>query len=408
VSTEPIVIDPRDPAFIANPYPVFRRLRQESPVHWWDQGHMWMLSRYSDVESVLKDSRFTPDVRQWRFHQAQGRDKMPPELVEFFENGLFEVGRADHTRIRKLVTPSLSPRASAQREGMIQEVVDELLARVDGQPTFDLMPTLAEPLPIRVVSRLLGIPPEHDAEFREWGQNAVKFSFPVLPPEEQQALMQEFPAGARLLMRLVEERRANPGDDLLSSFIHAQEAGDRLTAGELVSLVGALIVAGSETTVHLLAFAVRALLRHPETLARVRADLDLLPGVVEEVLRHDNFGSLGIPRYALEPVEIRGQEIPKGDMLMLLFGAAMHDDEVFPQAERFDIDRDPSPNISFGRGAHFCLGVHLARAEVRVALRTLLTRYPDLVLDGEPTFGLHPFIRQITSLPLRVRPGANA
>lgn len=402
MSTEPIVIDPSDPAFIANPYPLFRRLRDEAPVHWWEQGHMWMLSRYSDVETVLKDPRFTPDVRKWRFHQAQGRDQMPPELADFFKYGLFEASRADHTRIRKLVTPSLGPRAVAQREGMIQEVVDELLAPVEGKDGFDLLPTLAQPLPIRVVSRLLGIPNEHDAEFREWGHGVVQFTFPVLPPEVQRALMEQFPAGARLLARVIEERRANPGPDLLSSFIQAQEEGDRLGLGELVSLVGALIVAGSETTVHLLAFCVNQLLQRPDVLARVRADLDLLPGFIEEVLRFDNFGSLGIPRYALEPLEIRGHAIAEGDMLMLLLGAAMHDQDVWPDAERFDIDRDAAPNVSFGRGAHFCLGVHLARAEVRVALRTLLTRYPRLALAGPATFAPHPFIRQMASLPLRV------
>lgn len=402
MTTEPIVIDPSDLAFIADPYPVFRRLRNESPVHWWEHGHMWMLSRYADVESTLKDPRFTPDVRQWRFHQAQGRDQMPPELVDFYKYGLFEVGRADHTRIRKLVTPTVGPRAVVQREGMIQEVVDELLDAVAGAESFDLLPTLASPLPIRVISRLLGIPPEHDAEFRQWGQEVVQFSFPLLPPEEQYVLMQRFPSGARLLGRIVEERRAQPGDDLLSGFIQAQEQGDRLSSEELVSLVGALIVAGSETTVHLTVFCVNQLLRRPDVLARVRADLDLLPGFIEEVLRFDNFGGLGIPRYALEPVEIRGQAIAKGDMLMLLLGAAMHDQEVWPDAERFDIDRDATPNVSFGRGAHFCLGVHLARAEVRVALRTLLTRYPKLELEAEPTFVPHPFIRQMASLRVRV------
>jgi cytochrome P450 enzyme len=402
VTTEPIVIDPSDLAFIADPYPVFRRLRRESPVHWWEHGHMWMLSRYADVESTLKDPRFTPDVRQWRFHQAQGRDQMPPELVDFYKYGLFEVGRTDHTRIRKLVTPAVGPRAVVAREGMIQEVVDELLDAVAGEETFDVLSALASPLPIRVISRLLGIPPEHDAEFRQWGQEVVQFSFPLLPPAEQYALMQKFPTGARLLMRIIEERRAQPGDDLLSSFIQAQEEGDRLSAGELVSLVGALIVAGSETTVHLTAFCVKQLLGRPDVLARVRADLDLLPGFIEEVLRFDNFGGLGIPRYALEPVEIRGQAIAKGDMLMLLLGAAMHDQEVWPDAERFDIDRDATPNVSFGRGAHFCLGVHLARAEVRVALRTLLTRYPRLELEAEPTFVPHPFIRQMASLRVRV------
>lgn len=402
MSTDALVFNPSDPAFIADPYPTFRRLRNEAPVYWWDRGYMWLLSRYVDVEATLKDSRFTTDLRRWRLYQDQ--QGMPAKFVEVSEHSIVQVGREDHTRIRKLVMPSFTPRAVERREALVQQVIDELLAHADDVDVFDLLKSFAEELPIRVISRILGVPSEHDATFRAWGQVLIQVSIPVLPLDERIALAQQIPAGFELLERVIEERRANPTDDLLSSLIHAQEEGHRLDATELLSLVGGLITAGSETTVHLLAFAVLELLRHPDVLARVRSDHSLLPGVIEEVLRHDNFGKTGaIPRFALEDVEIRGKVIPKGDMVMCLIPAAMYDEDVYRDPERFDIDREATPNLSFGRGAHFCLGAHLARIETRVALQTLLTRYPDMSLAGEPQYRDHPFIRYMTTLPLRLR-----
>lgn len=401
MSTDALVFDPASPTYLADPYPTFRRLRHEAPVYWWDRGHMWLLSRYPDVEAALKDPRFSVDVRQWRFYRED--EGFPSIVREVAENGLFQVGKTDHTRIRKLVAPSFTPRAIEKREALVQEVLDDLFADIGEADEIDVVSQLAEPLPIRVISRMLGIPPEHDHTFREWGHKLIQITFPVLPPEERLAVAKQVPAGFDLLTQIIEERRRNPSDDMLSGLIHAQEQGDKLTSLELLSLVGGLVTAGSETTVHLVAFAVLELLRHPEVLARVRADADLLPGVMEEVLRHDNFGALGTTRYALEDVEIRGQAIPKGDMIMLLLGSAMHDEEVWPDAESFDIDREATPNVSFGRGAHFCLGAHLARAEGRMAVRSLLTRYPDLALAGEPTFRPHPLLRHMTTLPVRVR-----
>jgi len=407
MSTEALVFDPSDPSFIANPYPTFRRLRSEAPVYWWERGYMWLLSRYADVEATLKDSRFTTDVRRWSFYQEQ--QGMPEKLVEMSEHSIVQVSREDHTRIRKLVMPSFTPRAVEKREALVQQVIDEVLADVDETQVFDLVPRFAEELPIRVISRILGVPPEHDATFRAWGQALIQVSIPLLPLDERIALAQQIPAGFDLLERVIDERRASPTDDLLSSLIHAQEEGHRLSAKELLSLVAGLITAGSETTVHLLGFAVLELMRHPDVLARVRADLSLLPATVEEVLRHDNFGKTGaIPRFALEDVEIRGTVIPQGAMVMCLIPAAMYDEDVYADPERFDIDREPTPNLSFGRGAHFCLGAHLARIETRVALQTFLTRYPHMRLAGEPQYRDHPFIRAMTTLPLHLRPLAPA
>ncbi|MCA9711623.1 MAG: cytochrome P450, partial [Myxococcales bacterium] len=379
MTAEPFVYQPHDPANIADPYPAFARLRAEQPVYYWEQGRSWMLTGYDDVVALLKDPRFTTDARAWQYFQdAQG---IPEEVRRYFAKGLFQLDAEGHARVRKLVAPVFTPRRAAAREPMIQQVVDELLERADaeGRGVIDLVPDLADPLPLQVIRRILGISAEHDPAFRAWSLDTIRMVFPgMVPVEELEAAGQRMPAGYALVRSIIEERRAHPGDDLLSAMIQARDEDDRLDEEELVALVTGLVIAGSETTVHLVGRCVINLIRHPEVQARVRADLELLPAFVEEVLRNDNFGLGGVVRYAREDAEVGGTRIAKGEMVSCMLGAAMHDASVFSDPERFDLDRDSTPNISFGRGPHFCLGAHLARTEARVAVQTLLTRFPVL------------------------------
>lgn len=403
MSTEPLVFNPVDPAFLADPYPFFRRLRSEAPVYWWERGRMWLLTKHADVEAALKNPRFSSDPRDWRFHRAQAGEELPPAVTEYFDNRLFFLPGADHTRVRKIVSGSFTPRAAAQREALVQDVTDELLREIDPREGFDFIATFANQLPARVIGRILGIPQQYEPQFREWSDALLRITLPMLPPEHYAATIRQLVPGFGLIRQVIEERRLQPADDLLSSLIEAHDQGDRLSEGELVALVGGLVTGGSETTMHLLAFALLELLRHPDVMARVIEDPELVGGVIEETLRHDNFGTMGVPRYALEDVEVRGQPIVEGDMIMCMLSAAMHDEEVWPDAERFDIGRDPIRNLSFGRGPHFCLGVHLARVEARIALRTLLARFPNLELTASPAFRPHPFLRMMQSMNLRAR-----
>jgi cytochrome P450 enzyme len=406
MSTEPLIFNPVDPAFVADPYPFFRRLRSEAPVYWWERGHMWLFTKHADVEATLKSQRFSSDARDWRFHRSQVGEALPPEVAEYFENRLFHLAPSDHTRMRKIVSGSFTPRAAAQREALVQELVDELLDEIEASEGFDFMTSFANQLPSRVIGRILGIPSQYEPQFSQWSDALLRTTLPMLPPEQYMATIRQLVPGFALIRQVIDERRRRPGDDLLSSLIEAQEQGDRLSEGELVALVGGLVTGGSETTIHLLGFSLLELLRNPDVKARVIADPELLAGVIEETLRHDNFGTMGVPRYALEDVEVRGQSIVKGDMVMCMLAAAMHDEEVWPDAERFDIDRDPIRNLAFGRGPHFCLGVHLARVEARVALRAVLARFPKLELAAPPSFRPHPFLRVMQSLPLRPQPAA--
>ncbi|MEM9459231.1 MAG: cytochrome P450 [Myxococcota bacterium] len=405
----PAMIDfnPQDPSFIVNPYPVFRQLRTEAPLYYWEQGRAWLLSRYEDVRGLLKDPRCSPDVRHWKYYRPEDMHQ-GPEMKVVSDNGLFGANPEDHRRIRQTVRSAFTPSAATRQAEIIGQVVEELIAEaeIDARDSFDLVKALAEPMPIRVIGRMLGVPRSQERDFRQWANVVVTLAFPNLPPEVMADAAARFPAGYRLMERLIEERRQDLGDDLLSALISAQDGDRGLSDGELLSMVAGLIAAGSETTVHLMAFAVHCLLRFPEVEQRVRADRSLVPGLVEEVLRFDNFGSMGVPRYLLEDMELHGERLGKGEMLMCLLGAAMHDDGVWPDAERFDIDRSPIPNISFGVGPHFCLGAHLARKEVSVALNVLFDRYPVLERAGEPRFDPHPLMRHLASLPVRVRPNA--
>jgi cytochrome P450 len=210
------------------------------------------------------------------------------------------------------------------------------------------------------------------------------------------------PEGLALLEEVVAERRRQRGDDLLSTLIHHEEAGERLTTQELLSLVGALVIAGSETTTHLISFAVWNLLRHPEQLALVRADPGLLRGAIEEVLRFDSFGKLGNPRYVVERYQLGDVELRPGQMLIALLPAALRDPEVFPDADRFDIRRDNLRSIAFGSGAHYCMGAALARLEGEVAIGRLLQAFPSLDLAAPPTYARHVSMRCMARLPVRL------
>jgi len=399
------LFQPYDPDNVADPYPMYARMREEQPLYRWEEGHCWVATRYDDVSSLLKDSRFTPDTREWNYYQ--GDEKLPEEVRRYNAKGLFQLDASGHARVRKLISPVFTPRRAAAREPLIQQVVDELLEQAGAaeRDVIDLVPTLAEPMPMQVIRRILGIPAEHDEAFRSWGQKTILLTFPgMIGPEEYERVAQQLPAGYALLREAIAQRRAEPSDDLLSALIHARDEDDRLDEEELISLVSGLIIAGSETTVHLVCRCVINLMERPEVQAEVRADLERLPAFIEEVLRCDNFGVGGMPRYALEDVEIRGTMVPKGEMIMCIIGAAMHDPSVYPQPKSFDMDRNSVPNISFGRGPHFCLGAHLARSEAKTALTTLLTRFPVLEAAGEYAYTPHPIIRSISTLPVRLRP----
>ncbi|XXT17149.1 cytochrome P450 [Sorangium sp. So ce429] len=274
----------------------------------------------------------------------------------------------------------------------------------DGRFTTDR----AASIPIRGICSMFEIPRRHDASFLRFTDAIHRLSMAgQLSPDDLGKLGAALSVGIDVVSDTIEERRRKPLDnDVLTLLIQAEEQGDRLSKDELVALVAAVLVGGTETTVHLLCFAMYDLLRSPEALAEVRREPELVTNVIEETLRHDSFGKLGIARHALEDVDFQGARIRKGQRVMATLSSALRDEAVCPRASAFDLRRGADAGIAFDGGDHYCIGASLARLEGRIAIDTLLDRFPEMELAGPAIFASHPSIRRMTSLPVHLRASA--
>ncbi|OJH34526.1 cytochrome P450 [Cystobacter ferrugineus] len=397
--------NPYAPGFDVNPYPAFKELRTHAPISYWDQGHGWIVTRYEDVVTALRDNnRFSPNPADWEFASTLGRAARFPEMEEISSSSLLVLSDADHARVRRLVSPAFTPRAVEWLRPQIQAIVDELLDAAAAKGTVNVVNDIADPIPARAMGSLLKIPKEREVPFQRFTEAVIKSLSPImLPPEEVEAVRKDMREGLVLLRETIEERRRDPKEnDILTTLIQTEEQGDKLSTAELLSLVGALIVGGFETTVHLIGFTMSNILRRPELFAQLKAEPELIKNTLEEVLRHDNFGKLGLTRYSREDVELGGVKIKKGQRLFLMTNSAMHDEAAFPDPETFDVRRNTTATVSFGNGMHFCLGVHLARLEGRITVGTLLERFPDMKLVKPPAFGSHPSLRKLETLEVQL------
>lgn len=369
--------DPTDAAFVTDPYPTYAALRSRSGLARWEERGMWLVARHAEVSALLRDRRL-------------GRVFVPREPVERFapwnlvnERSMLDLEPPDHTRLRRLVSSSFTPRRVEALREAITAIVDGLLDEAAGAGTVDLVPALAEPLPVEVIAELLGVPAADRALLRPWSNAIVALYEPAHDAETADAAIGAADAFLGYLRALVAERRRSPGEDLLSGLVAASEDGDRLTEDEVVVTAILLLNAGHEASVNVAANGVVALLAHPEQLARLRADPGLVTRAVEEVIRFDTPLSL-FDRVAFEAVVVAGQEVAPGERVGLLLGAANRDPAAFAEPDALDVGRDPNHHVGFGAGIHFCLGAPLARLELRIALDRLLTRFPALALAGEP------------------------
>jgi cytochrome P450 len=395
--------DPTSPEHRPDPYPLLHRMREQAPVY----RHVnpasgrafWYLTRYADVQRALRD----PDI-------GRQLDRLPDELAalhrrwEFdplamVRRNVFNLDPPDHTRLRRLMAPAFGARTVAAIEQRIRRVVDELLdgmAAAEGE--VDVITALALPLPVLVVAELVGFPIDDRARLRWWSDEMLRSRNAV---RVRRAGM-EF---IDYVGEKIDERRARPGEDLLSQLIRA-ETGDRISHAELVSSVFQLLLAGDETTVNLIGNAVLELLRHRTQLVRLRTRPELIDSAVEETMRFN--GPVGHARllYALADVELGGCAIPCGDTLVPVLLAANRDPAVFPEPDVFDIGRSPNRHLGFGHGIHFCLGAALARLQARAAIGALVRRFPDLALAVDPAeleWTPDLFLHGVRRLPVLVR-----
>jgi cytochrome P450 len=404
--TPPFVFNPYAPEFEAEPATTYRYLQAHAPVYYWERGRVFLLSKYEDVLAAMKDPRFSRSARDGLHYQPLPASPEYEDHRQSTEHGLFMVTPADHLRLRRLINPSFSPKAVEWLRGKIVEVTRQALDELPDDEVVDLAP-LANNIPMRVIGKLLAVPAEFEPGFLEFGRIRLQLISPIMPTEQRDALVRGLAPGYKEFHRLISERRQRPGEDLLSTLIHHEEEGVKLSEPELLGLVEALIVAGTDTTGHTLRFLLLDLMRNPEQLARVRADPSRARDAMEESLRFDKFNRFGVPIYALEDVTIRGVTIGKGQMVMPLTGAMGHDPEVFERAGQFDIDRPDLGEIrNFGAGPHACLGLHLARLEFEIILPMILERFAEMSLAGPPEYQPHAYFRVIGRLPIRVRRAA--
>lgn len=407
--TEPLAFNPFDPGFRVNPYPTYRRLLAEDPVHRTPFG-MLVLSRYRDCAAILRDPRTSSDASNSNMYKAfmAGRD---PEEVFGALAGMrpfLFMDPPDHTRLRGLVQKAFTPKTVENLRPRIQELVDELMAPVMERGSMEVIEDLAYPLPVRVITEMLGVPLEDHDTFKGWSRELAGALDPDFATPEDVAQRRERAASAFVdyFQALIAERRRDPQDDLLTALITAEDEGHKLSEKELLSTLILLLVAGHETTVNLIANGVLTLCRQPDQLERLRRDPSLARTAVEEVLRFDPPVQF-TARVALEDIDIDGTTLGQGDQAIVLVAAANRDPEQFDDPDTFDVGRPDNRHLSFGLGAHFCLGAPLARVEGQVALEAVATRLADLALAvDQPEYKTNIVLRGLASLPVTFRPSS--
>ena len=379
-TSPPVEFNPFVPAFRDNPYRSYQQLRQTDPVHWSDTFNFWVLTRYADCVSVLRHSRASANPRDWErysdYAEALGGEGAAADMEQHW---MLLKNPPDHTRLRKLATKAFTPRVVEGMRPHIQHIIDDLLDQVTAQDGFDIIADLAFPLPVIVIAELIGVPVQDREQFKEWTGALARSLDPVITPEIAQAADRATESFVEYFTHLIAERRARPQQDMLSALIAVEEEGERLSQDELLANVILLFAAGHETTMNLIGNGMLALFRHPDQLARLRAEPGLIQTAVEEFLRYD--GSVQMTaRTALDDIEIGGKRIRKNQQALILLGSANHDPAQFANPDQLDITRQDNPHITFSHGIHHCLGAPLARIEAQLAINSLLERLPRLRL----------------------------
>ena len=397
VVSAPVEFNPLLPEFIADPYPLYHRLRAEDPVHRSTLlPNTWILTRYADVVTVFRDARFDRHDTENFFRERFGEGP----LLSVFAKWMLFRDPPDHTRLRTLVNKAFTPRAIEGLRPRIQDLVNHLLDAVQSRGNMDIMADLAYPLPVLVICELLGVPAKDRDLFKEWSGDVARTLDPIQTPEMVAKGHAVVESMATYFRGLIATLRKNPQGDILSAMIAAEEQGDRLSEDELLANCILLFSAGHETTVNLIGNGLLALCRNPEQKHLLQENPSLIQSAVEEFLRYDGPVQL-TGRSTKDDIEIGGKLIPAGDRVMTVLAAANRDPAQFSDPDRLDITRKDNHHVALGQGIHFCLGAALARAEGQIAIGTFLRRMPQATWLAEtpqwrPAFTL----RGLETLPV--------
>ncbi len=392
----------------AMPYETFARLRREAPVAWIDEPArpehgveagpgFWAVTRHADVDAVSRDQATFSSWRGTTFlHDPK------PHEVPLLRQMMLNMDPPEHTNLRRIVSRVFTPRAVAELVDSIEGYAATIVDRIAPNGEADFVEQVAAEMPLLVLADVLGIPGSDRHLLFDWTNRLIGYDDPEFGGDEKQfrsAFAEMFAYAAEE----TEKKRATPGDDVWSRIVNAEVDGERLTPGELDRFFQLLVVAGNETTRNHLTGGLYALSLHPDQWARLRRDPDLLPRALDEVLRWWP-PVIQFRRTATKDTTLAGQPIAEGDKVVIFYASANRDETVFDDPDRFDIDRDPNPHLSFGIGPHFCLGATLAKLEARVMLTELFRRLPDLEVAGSPERLRSNFINGIRHLPVRFTP----
>ncbi|MDN8588883.1 cytochrome P450 [Paenibacillus sp. 11B] len=358
--------------FTQNPYPVYKKLRQNDPIHrvLFPHGDFgWIITRYEDAVEVLKDNRFSKDVIK----------RYGPDQDNIFVHNMLFSDPPDHRRLRGLVQKAFTPRLIEGMRSHIQDIADDLLDNLNSQDKMNLIDEFAFPLPIIVISEILGVPLEDQDKFRLWSNSIID----ATSDENSEVFEKHAKEFIDYLNAWFAKVREQPGDDLISQLVVAEESGEQLTEKELLGVVALLIIAGHETTVNLIGNGILALLEHPEQRELLINRPELIHNAVEEMLRYNGPVEFSTSRWASEDIEFHGHHIAKGELVIVALDSANRDEAKFKDADVFDITREKSAHLAFGKGIHLCLGAPLARLEGEIAINTLIRRFPDMQLQAD-------------------------
>jgi cytochrome P450 len=400
-------LTPLNPAFREDPYRVLAEVREHHPVMRDEQAGCFFISRHEDVRGILTDLTLwrSPEKaepaavltrRILEQNQERDRDRDGPGSILLLDD-------PDHARIRHPLSQALYKRVAKCRP-LVEEVVAETLDRLEGRETFDLMAGVALPIPIDVIARILGVDNTRLVEFRDWSEGVIQSLNPLRTPAQTEHMERASEAIGPFMLGMLEQRRARPADDLVTDMVQLQAAGADLTDADLVTNLISLLVGGNLTTTDLIGNGVRLFLLNPDELAKLQADPSLIGAAVEEILRYEPPVDI-TNRIASREMEVGGCPVHEAQSMMVSLRGANRDPAVFEDPDRFDITRKKSPHVSFGGGAHICIGAPLARLEAQVSLLRLFERFPDLKLadpDAKPEWRTMPFFRGLQHLEVRV------
>lgn len=388
--------------FKEDAYEIYKESRKMQPILFVNKtelGAEWLITRYEDALPLLKDNRLKKDPANV-FSQDTLNVFLTVDNSDHLTTHMLNSDQPNHNRLRSLVQKVFTPKMIAQLEGRIKHIADDLLNEVERKGSLNLVDDYSFPLPIIVISEMLGIPKEDQAKFRIWSHAVI--ASPETP-EEIKEIEKQLSEFITYLQYIVDVKRKDPKEDLVSALILAENEGHKLNAPELYSMIMLLIVAGHETTVNLITNTVLALLENPDQLQLLKNNPNLIDSAIEEGLRYYSPVEVTTARWAAEPFQIHEQIIQKGDMVIISLASANRDETVFENPEVFDITRENNRHIAFGHGSHFCLGAPLARLEAKIAITTLFNRMPELQIKGnreEMKWQGNYLMRSLEELPL--------